>query len=105
MKGSLQGSPCVPSLGEQPLQHVRQTGPTLTGPTNALLSSLFVVEISGDTSPSRSVIISADSEDEAVDEAAAQMGKATLVYPASQILPSVAVSSDVRGRKHLVISV
>jgi hypothetical protein len=32
-----------------------------------------------DTSPSRSVIISADSEDEAVDKAAAQMGDAVRV--------------------------
>ena len=32
-----------------------------------------------DTSPSRSVIISADSEDEAVDKAVAQMGEAIFV--------------------------
>jgi hypothetical protein len=32
-----------------------------------------------DTSPSRSVIISADSEDEAVDKAAAQIGDAVRV--------------------------
>jgi hypothetical protein len=49
-----------------------------------------------DTSPSRSVIISADSEDEAVDKAAAQMGDAVRIEitPVPARLRNLAVVVD-----------